>query len=202
MLEHLYLYLPGEDELKKLAAHYANTQEFFKALESTYISKILSGVRMRIQKRNAASLLTFRDLSEGEQQLLMVLGLLRFTKEEIASICYRKNLFCSTQWSGKIRACCNLMLMVLLIRQRKSRHLSRRGLATQSISYHLNAHDLAEKRRTTVCNQVERLLQDGEGYLYCLKRSANDLAAMAGYTRVVNQLSRMLDNEAEYSIGG
>ncbi len=58
--------------------------EFFKALESTYISKILSEVRIRLQRRNADGSLTFRDLSEGEQQLLMVLGLLRFTKEDEA----------------------------------------------------------------------------------------------------------------------
>ncbi len=81
-LEHLYLYLSGEEDLKKLASHYANTQEFFKALESTYISKILSSVRIRMRKGDSS--LVFQDLSEGEQQLLMVLGLLRFTKEEEA----------------------------------------------------------------------------------------------------------------------
>ncbi len=65
-------------------AYYENQQEFFKALESTYISKILSEVRIRLQRRNSDGSLTFRDLSEGEQQLLMVLGLLRFTKEDEA----------------------------------------------------------------------------------------------------------------------
>jgi predicted ATPase len=83
-LEHLYLYLPGIEELKAVYAHYGNQQAFFKALESTYISKILSEVRIRLRRRNADGSLTFRDLSEGEQQLLMVLGLLRFTKEEEA----------------------------------------------------------------------------------------------------------------------
>lgn len=83
-LEHLYLYLPGVEKLQALAKHYANTQEFFKALESTYISKMLSEVRIALQVRNSDGSLTFRDLSEGEQQLLMVLGLLRFTKEDEA----------------------------------------------------------------------------------------------------------------------
>jgi len=83
-LEHLYLYLRSIEDLKKLAAHYDSQQEFFKALESTYISKILSEVRIRLRRRNADGSLTFRDLSEGEQQLLMVLGLLRFTKEDQA----------------------------------------------------------------------------------------------------------------------
>ena len=83
-LEHLYLYLRGVNDLKKLYTHYENQQEFFKALESTYICKVLSEVRIRLQRRNADGSLTFRDLSEGEQQLLMVLGLLRFTKEDEA----------------------------------------------------------------------------------------------------------------------
>lgn len=83
-LEHLYLYLKDTDTLKQVSNIYSSQQEFFKALESTYISKILSEVRIRIEIRNTDGSLTFRDLSEGEQQLLMVLGLLRFTKEDEA----------------------------------------------------------------------------------------------------------------------
>jgi ABC-type multidrug transport system ATPase subunit len=81
-LEHLYLYLPDKEALSRLYKFYDNQQEFFKALESTYISKILSEVRIRVIVNTAQGSLTFRDLSEGEQQLLMVLGLLRFTKED------------------------------------------------------------------------------------------------------------------------
>ncbi len=83
-LQHLYLYLQDINALKQLYSLYNNQQEFFKALESTYISKILSEVRIRVKVCNADGSLTFRDLSEGEQQLLMVLGLLRFTKEDEA----------------------------------------------------------------------------------------------------------------------
>lgn len=81
-LEHLYLYLKDIDTLKALSSIYKTQQDFFKALESTYISEILSEVRIRVKIRKADGSLTFRDLSEGEQQLLMVLGLLRFTKED------------------------------------------------------------------------------------------------------------------------
>lgn len=81
-VEHLYLYLPHTEALRQLANHYDNSHEFFKALESTYISQLISEVRIRVRVRNADGSLTFHDLSEGEQQLLMVLGLLRFTKEE------------------------------------------------------------------------------------------------------------------------
>lgn len=81
-LEHLYLYLEDPKALQKLANVYSTRQEFFKALESTYISKLISEVRIRVKIRGAGGSLTFRELSEGEQQLLMVLGLLRFTKED------------------------------------------------------------------------------------------------------------------------
>ena len=81
-LQHLYLYLKDVERLRELRKQYRSQQEFFKALESTYISKLISEVRIRVKARNIDGALTFRELSEGEQQLLMVLGLLRFTKED------------------------------------------------------------------------------------------------------------------------
>ncbi len=81
-LEHLYLYIKGQSDLEKLAKNYKNQQDFFKALESTYISELISEVRIKVKVRKAGGSLTFREMSEGEQQLLMVLGLLRFTKED------------------------------------------------------------------------------------------------------------------------
>ena len=51
-------------------------------MESTYISELMREVRTRVKARCADAPLTFRELSEGEQQLLMVLGLLRFTRED------------------------------------------------------------------------------------------------------------------------
>jgi ABC-type multidrug transport system ATPase subunit len=83
-LELLYLYLSDAASLSALAETYSDQQEFFKALESTYISNLIKEVRIRVKIRNVDGSLTFRDLSEGEQQLLMVLGLLRFTKAEEA----------------------------------------------------------------------------------------------------------------------
>jgi predicted ATPase len=83
-LEHLYCYLRDEQALKRLFQHYGNQRELFKALESTYTSRVLSEVRIRLRRRNSEDLITFHDLSEGEQQLLMVLGLLRFTREDEA----------------------------------------------------------------------------------------------------------------------
>ena len=81
-LEHLYLFLPDLEHVRTLAGHYDTQQDFFKALESTYISKLISEVRISVRARQVDGSLTFRELSEGEQQLLMVLGLLRFTRED------------------------------------------------------------------------------------------------------------------------
>ena len=51
-------------------------------MESTYISDLIHETRIKVRKKDAAGNITFKELSEGEQQLLMVLGLLKFTKNE------------------------------------------------------------------------------------------------------------------------
>ncbi|OPG06700.1 hypothetical protein B1R27_16515 [Streptomyces sp. GKU 895] len=80
--EHLFLYLSGLAETRALASEYTSNQEFFKALESTYMSELIHDVRIRVSTARGSTSLTFRQLSEGEQQLLLVLGLMRFTREE------------------------------------------------------------------------------------------------------------------------
>jgi len=98
--EFLYLYLRDLEKLRKLAtesvaamqqkkghqkAAGANgifkAAEFFKLLESTFMSDLIHETRIRVQVRHAGAL-TFRELSEGEQQLLTVVGMLRFTRDE------------------------------------------------------------------------------------------------------------------------
>ena len=80
--EHLFLYISNQEKLEKIAEKYGNNAEFFKRLESTYISDLILEVRVKVKKRHIDGEITFKELSEGEQQLLTVLGLLRFTKEE------------------------------------------------------------------------------------------------------------------------
>lgn len=80
--KRLYLYLKGKENLQELAKIYTNNTALFKALESTYISKLISEVRIKVKKKNVDGSITFKELSEGEQQLLTVLGLLKFTKAE------------------------------------------------------------------------------------------------------------------------
>lgn len=80
--ERLYLHIKDLESLHKLAAKYENNVEFFKTLESTYISDLIHELRIQVRKEGVEGSLEFPELSEGEQQLLTVLGLLRFTKEE------------------------------------------------------------------------------------------------------------------------
>jgi predicted ATPase len=85
-VEHLYLFLPGPAALEKVYRSYGNQYRFFTALESTHLSKLLGEVRTRVRMAPGAGggEVTYRDLSEGEQQLLLVLGLLKFTVRDEA----------------------------------------------------------------------------------------------------------------------
>ena len=85
-VENLYLFLPGPEALKKVYESYKDQYAFFTALESTHLSELLSEVRTRVRMAptGGGGSITYRDLSEGEQQLLLVLGLLKFTAREEA----------------------------------------------------------------------------------------------------------------------
>ena len=79
--EVTYLYLKDQEKLQAFAEKYGNNVEFFKNLESTYISDLIEEVRIKVRKTDG-TIITFNELSEGEQQLLMVLGLLKFTQSK------------------------------------------------------------------------------------------------------------------------
>lgn len=85
-VENLYLFLSDARALERVYQLYGNQYAFFTALESTHLSKLLGEVRTRVRMTEAAggSEVTYRDLSEGEQQLLLVLGLLKFTARDEA----------------------------------------------------------------------------------------------------------------------
>jgi len=86
VVESLYLFLPRPGALEEVFSSYADQYAFFTALESMHLSKLLGEVRTRVRMTPAAGggEVTYRDLSEGEQQLLLVLGLLKFTAREEA----------------------------------------------------------------------------------------------------------------------
>lgn len=80
-LQFKYLYVKDIGALRRLVGNQAPA-EFFRDLESTYVSELIEEVRIRVRLKKNDGSVTFRELSEGEQQLLTVLGLLRFTAED------------------------------------------------------------------------------------------------------------------------
>lgn len=80
--ELLYLFVPDAAALKRMAEPLGEPSHIFKYLESTYISDLLDEVRINVKHRDVDGQITFTQLSEGEQQLLTVLGLMRFTQED------------------------------------------------------------------------------------------------------------------------
>lgn len=83
-VDALFLYLKDLDALKQVGEK-TSDKDFFKLLESIYFSNLIHEVRIRVKvenKNGTDESLTFRELSEGEQQLLTVLGLLRFTRDD------------------------------------------------------------------------------------------------------------------------
>jgi ABC-type multidrug transport system ATPase subunit len=76
--EFFHLFLPDVNALTEFAKDLC-PDELFKMLESTLLSEIISEVSIRVKVASSKDPLTFRELSEGEQQLLTVLGLLKFT---------------------------------------------------------------------------------------------------------------------------
>jgi predicted ATPase len=80
-LQFKYLFVKDIAALRRLVGDQAPAQ-FFRDLESTYVSELIEEVRIRVRLKKNDGSVTFRELSEGEQQLLTVLGLLRFTAED------------------------------------------------------------------------------------------------------------------------
>ena len=103
-VESLYLFLPDAKALENVYQLYDDPYAFFTALESTHLSKLLGEVRTRVRMTPGAGggEVTYRDLSEGEQQLLLVLGLLKFTaRAEALFLLDEPDTHLNPAWSTK-----------------------------------------------------------------------------------------------------
>ena len=79
--ELIYLYLPDLKALGAVASKYDyNPNSLFQALDTMRLSGLIEDFRVRVRVVGAAGAIHTRQLSEGEQQLLTVLGLMRFTR--------------------------------------------------------------------------------------------------------------------------
>lgn len=83
-VEKRYCYLKDQDALDKLAAG-LESKEFFSRLESTIFSDLLSldgeDLKINLKLKEVERPITFKEMSEGEQQLLTIIGLMRFTAQ-------------------------------------------------------------------------------------------------------------------------
>jgi predicted ATPase len=80
-IERVYLFIKNPEQLNSLRQQYETTKLFFFNLESLFLCDLLDELRIKVRKTDG-SVVTFNQLSEGEQQLLTVLGLLLFTQDD------------------------------------------------------------------------------------------------------------------------
>ena len=79
----MHLFIPDISALRGLASEYdSDPRALFQALDTMRLSGLIEDFRVRVRVRGAAGPIHTRQLSEGEQQLLTVLGLMRFTQDE------------------------------------------------------------------------------------------------------------------------
>jgi len=76
-----YLYL-DRDRLLKAAEEVGDAMQIFRQLEGVYMADYLDEVRIQVNRTGVHEPLFFQELAEGEQQLMTVLGLMRFTRDD------------------------------------------------------------------------------------------------------------------------
>jgi predicted ATPase len=79
--ERLYLFIKNEEALSRLKGTNGTSKDLFGYLESLFLADLIDEVRVSVT-RTDGSKVKFTQMSEGEQQLLTVLGLLLFTQDD------------------------------------------------------------------------------------------------------------------------
>jgi len=83
--EQMGAFLRNEEGLRSLSDYFENDAEMFAALESMDISDLVRDFHLWVGRVNDSSGdISFSDLSDGERQLLMVLGLIRISRKQHA----------------------------------------------------------------------------------------------------------------------
>lgn len=81
--KQLYLFVPNQEKLKQLGELVGSADSFFRYAEGAYIGDLIEEVRIMVKKRDEhGGQVSFTHLSEGELQMLTVLGLMRITRED------------------------------------------------------------------------------------------------------------------------
>lgn len=81
--KQLFLYVPSQEKLKELGELVGSPASFFRYAEGAYIGDLIDEVRITVKKRDEhGGKVSFTQLSEGELQMLTVLGLMRITSDD------------------------------------------------------------------------------------------------------------------------
>lgn len=79
--ERLYLFIKSWEELAGLKNEGADSKDLFGYLESLFLCDLIDEVRVTVERIDGTRV-KFTQMSEGEQQLLTVLGMLLFTQND------------------------------------------------------------------------------------------------------------------------
>ena len=80
--DQVYAFIPDAETLKAIAAPFGEEKTFFALLETLDISDLIREVRIWVRMETVSDEVPFHEISDGEKQLLSVLGLMRFTGDE------------------------------------------------------------------------------------------------------------------------
>ncbi len=80
--EQVFIFIKDAQALRDIAKSFGDERTFFSVLETLDISDLIREVRIWVAKTGVDGELPFHEISDGEKQLLSVLGLMRFTGKD------------------------------------------------------------------------------------------------------------------------
>jgi predicted ATPase len=80
--KQLYVYIKDAAALLALAKPFGDEQRFFAYLETLDLSDLVRNIRIWVRRRGADAAVPFHEISDGEKQLLSVLGMMRFAAHD------------------------------------------------------------------------------------------------------------------------
>jgi predicted ATPase len=82
--QQMYVFIKDQETLLSLARPFQNEQSFFSYLETLDLSDLVRDVRIWVDREGANGEIPFHEISDGEKQLLSVLGMMRFAAHDHA----------------------------------------------------------------------------------------------------------------------
>jgi predicted ATPase len=80
--QQMYVFIRDEASLLNLARPFESEQTFFSYLETLDLSDLIRDVRIWVDREGADREVPFHEVSDGEKQLLSVLGMMRFASHD------------------------------------------------------------------------------------------------------------------------